>query len=128
MALRLLLVALLACSTFAFRLPRLGSRVPMDASTMAAAAWALPPVVMMADEPAEDAAEVEAPAPSPPPPEAYETREPFLGVFDVTQPEGALAASVIVSGGFGVLVELVKFLDPNSVGDSIFGSITTIGK
>lgn len=72
----------------------------------------------------------EPPAPAPPPAmDPYAPPDKFLGVFDTSSPGGALAASLIVSGAFGVLVELVKFADPNNVGDaSVFGSITTIGK
>ena len=46
----------------------------------------------------------------------------FLGLFDTSQPDGALFASIIVSVGFVILVEFVKFIDPNNAGDqSIFG-------
>ena len=66
------------------------------------------------------------PTPAPTAPPAYETQNKFLGIFDVTEPGGALAASLIVSGGFGLAVEFIKFLDPNTAGDSIFGSFATM--
>ena len=50
----------------------------------------------------------------------------FLGL-DTSQPQGALIASLIVSVGFCVVVEVVKFLDPNTASGSVFGSIKTIG-
>ena len=87
------------------------------------------PLRMMTDE-ADTAAEApEAPAaptttPSGKP--VYMGQGPddkFLGVFDTTQPGGAAAASILVSGGFCLVVEFIKFLDPNPKGDpSIFGS------
>ena len=47
----------------------------------------------------------------------------FLGFIDVTTTGGSLAASLIVAGGFGLFVEFVKFLDPNSASPSVFGSL-----
>ena len=86
---------------------------------------------MMADEPAAEEAATPAPEPEPEKvaayTEAYETRGKFLGIFDVNEPGGALAASVIVSVAFVVGVEFIKFLDPNTAGDSMFGSLKTIG-
>lgn len=47
----------------------------------------------------------------------------FLGVFDTTTPFGALGASVVVSLGFALIIEGVKFIDPNPAARSIFGNI-----
>ena len=88
-----------------------------------------PPLFM--EEDAEPA--VETPPPAPPPP-AKDTYDPpsdfkFLGLtLDTNEPGGALGASLIVSVGFCIVVEGIKFLDPSNAGDtSIFGSITTAG-
>ena len=55
----------------------------------------------------------------PPPPAEPEVRNSrgsdmptnFLGVFDVQTTTGSLGASLVVAGGFGVLIELLKFFD-----------------
>ena len=121
-----LLTAIAACNAF-HATPLAGSR--SCAATRAAVTT--PTRMSEGDEAPPPAAEEEAAAPPAAPPPAQDPYAPpdkFLGVFDTTTPEGALGASLIVSGLFGVLVEGVKFLDPNNVGDeSIFGSITTIG-
>ena len=119
-----LLAAVLASDAFRVAVvPRGGLRPAARASSPLMQDDEAPPV---ADSP---------PAPEPPitadtplkPGESFETRGKFLGVFDVTTPSGALFASIIVSGGFGLLVEFIKFLDPNNVGDpSIFGSLSTM--
>ena len=118
-----LLAAVLVCDAFRVAV------VPRGALRSAARASS----PLMQDEPpvADSAPAPEAPITADTPlkqGEAYETRGKFLGVFDVTEPTGALFASIIVSGGFGLLVEFIKFLDPNNVGDpSIFGSLSTMG-
>ena len=74
----------------------------------------------------EPAAEA-APPPSEPAKSDYAQPQTFLGL-DTASPSGALIASLLVSGGFGLAVEFVKFVDPNNAGDaSIFGSLSTIG-
>uniref|UniRef100_A0A7S2HCU3 H(+)-exporting diphosphatase n=1 Tax=Haptolina brevifila TaxID=156173 RepID=A0A7S2HCU3_9EUKA len=47
----------------------------------------------------------------------------FLGVFDVTTTFGALGASIVVSVLFVVLVEGIKFIDPNPATRGMFGNI-----
>ena len=46
----------------------------------------------------------------------------FLGVFDTTTSGGSLGASLVVAAAFGLLVETVKYFDPNSASPSVFGS------
>ena len=47
----------------------------------------------------------------------------FLGFLDVNTTFGSIAASLIVAGGFCVLVELVKFVDKSPSTPSVFGSL-----
>tara|TARA_B110001452_G_scaffold249340_1_gene236813 strand:+ start:163 stop:708 length:546 start_codon:yes stop_codon:yes gene_type:complete len=44
------------------------------------------------------------------------------GVFDVTTAGGSLGASLVVAAAFGVVLELVKFIDPDPSSPSVFGS------
>ena len=74
---------------------------------------------------AEDEDEAAAtPAPSKPTGEGTSTMPTkFLGFLDVTTGPGSLAASLVVAAAFGVLVEFVKFVDPNPSSPSVFGSL-----
>ena len=102
-------------------------RVPLTAPRGLHASRSLPRAskLSMGDE-----AEPEAPAPAAEPEKkasGYVRESEFLG-FDTNTSDGALFASLIVSGGFCVVVEFIKFLDPNNAGDaSIFGSLSTMG-
>jgi len=65
--------------------------------------------------------------PSPPPPrKGYSERdelENFLG-WNATEPVGLAGATLTVSLGWCLFVELVRFFDPDPASPSIFGSFS----
>ena len=122
LALVTLLAAILGCDAL---------RVPLTARGLHASR-PLPRTTQLFMEETEDAAETPA-APEPyvePTKREYERPAEFnfLGLsLDTNEPGGALGASLIVSIGFCVVVEGIKFLDPGTAAPSAFGSITTAG-
>ena len=79
--------------------------------------------VAMADE-AEAAAGAAAGDPVAAEPDTAPAREiitkpeKFMGVFDINTPVGVIGASLVVSVGFCLVVETIKFFDPSTT--SIF--------
>jgi hypothetical protein len=111
----LVLLALLLASCQAWR-------VPMPAAHVTAHRARALPVFM--EEAAEASEEPQPAAEAPAEKAASKSQMPkdFLGFIDVTTGGGSLLASLIVAGGFGLLVEFIKYADPNTASPSIFGS------
>ena len=117
--LTVLAAIILACD--AFRVP-LGAPAMRFATSMETRAAPL-----LQAEGEEDAMPVAAPAAPPAPPAKPKSKAgsmptDFLGVFDTTTAGGSLGASLVVAAAFGVLVEFIRFVDPNPSAPSIFGS------